>query len=151
MLHYCTSCSVLWIFYTSAIIRLSGACIFNTIGSCQKPLLYDCRKLYSYQHYMRIPISTSCQHLVLSEILILSVLFIVLICTFLVTSVIEHHFVCLFSMDKWHLPVHIICPFFLGLCSLKFSGALVNYVHCKYLLWVCYWSFHFVCISFCSI
>lgn len=68
---------------------------FNIIGSSQKPLLHDNRNLFSYQHRMRIPVSTSCQHLVLSEILVLSILFIELICAFLITTVIGPHLVCL--------------------------------------------------------
>lgn len=74
MPNYCISHTIIGKFFRNRIIRLLDACIFN-VRSCKKtenkkPLLFDYRNLYSYQRYMRIPASTSCQHLVLSDSLI---------------------------------------------------------------------------------
>lgn len=69
MRNYCSSHTITGNIFRDGTIGLLGICIFN-IRSYQNPLLSDYRNLYSYQHCIRIPTSTSCQHLVLSDILI---------------------------------------------------------------------------------
>lgn len=132
MPNYCISHTIIGKFFRNGIIRLLDTCIFN-VRSCKKKK----KNLSSLIIEIYTPTSTTWEFLLLhpantwycQTFSFLSVLFIVWICTFLISSVIKHHVVYLFFIQKWHLPIHILCPFFLGLFSLKFGSTFVSYMY----------------------
>lgn len=94
----------------------------------------SCNTLHAYQKCRRVPVSlNSCQHLVVSDFLIFTILIVVnrqiivaLICTFIMTNDIKQLFLFLFVIDVCFLVKYIL-KHSAHLCETSFIFLLYSY------------------------